>query len=165
MTRWLALPILLSLPSLAEAEELGMHAPRVEVAAPQAAPSVEVDTSSGGPKSPALIVAGLFMSAGGIGGLIAGGALLGGESGACSSLESAAAAASAGTPTAIPTDDDISACQAEVNRTVAGGIALVTGGAFVLAGLPLVIVGAVPEEDVQVSFEVQPTGGSLRIAF
>lgn len=164
MTRWLALTLLFAVPTLAEAEELGMHGPRVEVAAPQTAP-VEVDTSSGGPKSPALIVAGLFMSAGGIGGLIAGGALLGGESGACSSLESAAAAASAGTPTAIPTDDDISACQAEVNRTVAGGIALVTGGAFVLAGLPLVIVGALPEEDVQVSFEVQPTGGSLRIAF
>lgn len=140
-------------PSLASAQEVA------EVAEP----------SGGGPRSPALLVTGLIMTSGGIGGLIAGGVLISGSDGACANLQEMAAAASNPKSDAasadLPTDGEISACQAEVNRTVAGGIAIVTGGAFVLAGLPLLIVGATPSDDVEVSLQVRPTGATFTLEF
>ncbi len=139
------------------------------VASAQEVAEPVTESSGGGPRSPALIVTGLFMSAGGIGGLIAGGVLIGGSDGACSNLQDMASAASNPKSDAaaaeLPTDSEISACQAEVNRTVAGGIAIATGGAFVLAGLPLLIVGAMPSDDVEVSFQVKPTGASFTLEF
>ena len=154
MTRWLLTLALVMSPAIASADEA------VENAEP---------SSGGGPQSPALIVTGVFMSASGIGGLIAGGVLISGSDGACSDLQALAEAASnPNSDTADllpPTEGEISACQAEVNRTVAGGIALVTGGAFVLAGLPLLIVGATPSDDVAVSFEVKPMGATFSLEF
>lgn len=131
--------------------------------APPPAPVVE----SGGPTSPGLIVAGVFMMLAGGGGLIAGGFLFGGGTDNCDALIRAAENAS---PTAdassLPNDNPIAACQAEVTRKVAGTVSMISGGAFLLAGLPLLIVGATPEDaPTQVSFKVGPTGGGLEVRF
>jgi hypothetical protein len=131
--------------------------------APPPAPVVE----SAGPTSPGLIVTGVFMMLAGGGGLIAGGYLFGGGTDNCDALLRAAETAS---PTAdassLPDDNTIAACQAEVTRKVAGTVSMISGGAFLLAGLPLLIVGATPEDaPTQVSFKVGPTGGGLEVRF
>jgi hypothetical protein len=131
----------------------------------EAAPLPAVE--SGGPTSPGLIVAGVFMMLAGSGGLIAGGYLFGGGTDNCDALLSAAETASPTADTSsIPDDTTIAACQAEVTRKVAGTVSMISGGAFLLAGLPLLIVGATPEDaPTQVSFKVGPTGGGLEVRF
>jgi hypothetical protein len=141
-------------------------APTTVPAAPVAAPPPPI-VESGGPTSPGLIVTGVFMMLVGSGGLIAGGYLFGGGTDNCDALLSAAESAS---PTAdassIPDDNTIAGCQAEVTRKVAGTVSMISGGAFLLAGLPLLIVGATPEDaPTQVSFKVGPTGGGLEVRF
>jgi hypothetical protein len=126
---------------------------------------------SGGPQSPGLIVLGSFMSLAGAGGLIAGGYLFGQDTAACDALLAAAEAASAADSAAdsassIPSDADIAACQGEVNQKVGGTIAMISGGAFLLAGLPLLIVGATPEDpSPAVSFTVTTTSAALEVKF
>ena len=126
---------------------------------------------SGGPQSPGLIVFGSFMSLVGVGGLAAGGYFFGQDTAACDALLAAAEAASAAETAAdsaasIPSDADIAACQGEVNQKVGGTIALISGGAFLLAGLPLLIVGATPDDPAPaVSFSVTTSSAALQVKF
>jgi hypothetical protein len=142
------------------------YAPTPVPAAPVAAPAPPV-VESGGPTSPGLIVTGVFMMLVGSGGLIAGGYLFGGGTDNCDALLSAAETASPTADTSsIPDDTTIAACQAEVTRKVAGTVSMISGGAFFLAGLPLLIVGATPEDaPTQVSFKIGPTSGGLEVRF
>jgi hypothetical protein len=85
-------------------------------------------------RSPPALGVGIFLSSVGSAGLAAGGYLFATGAGACDQL-----------PTdQVPTERQVDACTAGVNRQVGGVVGLVTGGAFLLGGIPLLAVGASP---------------------
>lgn len=120
------------------------------------------DESSGGMQSPAAFGIGLVLSGIGAAGIATGGYLF----------------ASAGDPCGdiprdeVPTDREIGACQTGMNQKVGGVIGMVTGGAFLLGGIPLIAVGATPEDEkpskrarARLRLDLAPTSGSLRLDF
>lgn len=68
----------------------------------------------------------------------------------------------------FPSMQQIDDCISGANRQVAGVVSMVAGGAFVLAGIPLIIVGAVPAGDSdrpRLVVQAEPGGGRLRVDF
>ncbi len=128
------------------------------LAAPRAA--IADDAPSGGMHSPAAFGIGLFLSTVGAAGLATGGYFFASAGDPCSDISTAR----------IPTPNEIDACQTSVIKKAGGVVGMVTGGAFVVAGIPLIAVGATPEDEkpssqARLRFDVAPTGGSMRLDF
>jgi hypothetical protein len=122
------------------------------------ASSARADDAATEMRSPAVFGVGLSLTGLGIGGVIAGGALLSSGMDACDGISR----------DEVPKRSQIDACQSGVNEQLGGVVGLVTGGAFLLGGLPLIFVGASstevePQPVVDVS--VGPLSGSLRVRF
>lgn len=112
-----------------------------------------------GMQSPGAFATGVGLSSLGVAGLAIGGTMFSSGAGACDALPR----------DAMPSDTQIDACRAGVNQQVGGVIGLVTGGAFLLGGLPLLVVGAVPAGDdagrAAVQVGVTPTSVELSLSF
>ncbi|NUO50096.1 MAG: hypothetical protein HOV80_14670 [Polyangiaceae bacterium] len=118
------------------------------------------DETSPGMQSPAAFGIGIFLSGVGAAGVATGGWLFASAGDPCGEIDR----------DSVPSDREISACQTGVNQKVGGVIAMVTGGAFLLGGIPLIAVGATPEDEkssntARVRLELAPTSGSLRVDF
>ncbi|NUP11983.1 MAG: hypothetical protein HOW73_38545 [Polyangiaceae bacterium] len=112
----------------------------------------------GGMQSPFAFGLGLFLTGVGTAGLAVGGHLFTAGDDACEGLS----------PNAIPTLAQIDTCIEGTNQQVGGIVAMVTGGAFVIAGLPVMILGALPAdrpESAKVIVHLQPTGGAFELKF
>ena len=112
----------------------------------------------GGMQSPAAFGIGLFLSGLGAAGLATGGYFFASSGEGCANLDR----------DRVPTEGEIAGCRSDVNQRVGGVIGLVAGGAFLLGGVPLIVVGATPEDErpsPRVTFDVGPTSGRLRVEF
>ena len=89
-------------------------------------------TTSSGMQSPAVFGTGLFLSSVGVAGIATGAYFFNGGHAACDAIDRSA----------MPSDAQIAACTTAVNKQVGGIIGLATGGAFFLAGIPAIVVGA-----------------------
>ena len=83
-------------------------------------------------QSPAAFGTGIVLSSVGAAGLATGAYLFSGGHAACDALS----------PSAIASDAEVGACTSAVIRQVGGVVALVSGGAFFIAGIPAIAVGA-----------------------
>jgi len=118
-----------------------------------------------GMRSPAALGLGIALSSVGSAGLALGGYLFSSGSGSCDGISRSQ----------IPTEAQIDGCRSGVNQQVGGVVSMVSGGAFLLAGIPLMIVGGTSSSDdssaakandvPSVIFNVQPTGGQLTVSF
>lgn len=127
-------------------------------AAPRDALAQDASTSSGGMQSPFAFALGLVLTGAGGAGLAVGGHLYSLGTDACDAIPR----------DRVPTDQQIDDCMASANNQVAGIVSMVTGGAFVLGGIPLVIAGAIPEDEApkpSVVLDLQPTGARLTVEF
>ncbi len=109
-------------------------------------------------ESPGLFALGFIFTSIGGAGLGVGGYFFNEGSGACDGISR----------DSLPTTAQVDACRTGVIQQVGGGVGLATGGIFVLAGLPLLIVGAQPEDDhpaPQYGFRAQPNGASFEMTF
>lgn len=137
---------------------------RADEVSPEVAPaSVEVATTGGGISSPAMLGTGLVMSSAGIAGVATGAWLFtqGGDS--CQGISRQAISSGD-----IPTEAEIDSCIAGVNQQVGGVIAMVTGGALLLGGVPVLAVGASPSDEpgaAHAVLSVSPTGAALKVTF
>lgn len=118
------------------------------------------DETSPGMQSPAAFGIGLVFSGIGAAGIATGGWLFASAGDPCGEIDR----------DSVPSDQAIGACQTGVNQKVGGVIAMVTGGAFLLGGIPLIAVGATPEDEkgaktARVRLELAPTSGSLHVDF
>ncbi len=112
----------------------------------------------GGMQSPAAFGIGIFLSGVGAAGLATGGYLFASSGEGCSNISR----------DRVPSENEIAGCQSDVNQQVGGVIGLVAGGAFLLGGIPLIVVGATPEDErpaPKVSLDLGPTSGALRVTF
>lgn len=129
----------------------------------QPAPTTEglIDQDSGGGmNSPGAFGVGIVLTSAGAVGLGVGGWLFSKGAGACDSI----------TGESIPSDAEIDACTSGVTNQVAGVLTMVAGGAFALAGIPLIITGAIPAEREdqpapRIAVNVGPTNATLAIEF
>ncbi len=109
-----------------------------------------------GMRSPFALGMGIFLSGAGTAGLAVGGYFFNAGSGSCEGISR----------DSVPSESQVDACVGGVNSQAAGIIGLVTGGAFLAAGIPLIIAGALPEDEApRVSLKVGPTNGSLVVSF
>ncbi len=112
-------------------------------------------------ESPGVFAAGLLFSGIGIGGLAAGGYFFSQGEGACDNISLSQ----------IPTMAQIESCKTGFIQQVGGGAAMVSGAVFLVAGIPMIVVGATPEDRPEAPppqrFSVQagPTGGSVHMSF
>lgn len=119
------------------------------------------EDSGGGMQSPGLFAAGLLFSGIGISGLAAGGYFFGQGQGACDNISMSR----------IPTAAEIDTCKTGFIQQVGGGAAMVSGAVFLIAGIPMIAVGATPEDRPEplppprFSVQAGPTGGSVRMSF
>lgn len=122
-------------------------------------PTLAHADESGGMESPGLFGAGVFFTSAGIAGLATGGYFFSKGSGACDDISRSS----------IPSEDQVLGCRDGVIQQVGGVVGMVTGGAFVLAGLPMMIVGGTSADDEpaprRVTVSVGPTSGQLSISF
>lgn len=122
----------------------------------QTAPAPTVAPPHRGMRSPFALGMGIFLSGAGTAGLAVGGYFFNAGSGSCDGISR----------DALPSESQVDACVGGVNSQAAGIIGLVTGGAFLAAGIPLIIAGALPEDEApHVSLSVGPMNGSLRVSF
>lgn len=112
---------------------------------------------SAGMSSPGAFGFGIVLSLFGAGGLGAGGYFFNAGSGACDGIDG----------TTVPSQTQIDACTTGTIEQVGGVVGLVAGGAFAIAGVSLVIAGAIPGDPVRsrVSFDVGPDRADVRISF
>ena len=104
------------------------HADDLDVSAPLASAA----PTGAGMQSPAAFGVGVFLSSVGAAGIATGAYLFSGGHAACDALDSSS----------IPSDAQVDACTGQVIRQVGGVVGLVTGGAFFIAGIPVMAVGA-----------------------
>jgi hypothetical protein len=105
----------------AHADDLDTLAPRANAAPP---PS--------GMQSPAAFGIGVFLSSVGAAGVATGAYLFSGGHAECDGLDASS----------TPSEARVDACTGQVIRQVGGVVALVTGGALFIAGIPMMAVGA-----------------------
>lgn len=106
--------------------------------------------------SPGLFGAGLFMSGAGAVGLGVGGYFFSNGSGACDGVSTAS----------LPSSAQIDTCRSGIIEQVGGTVGMVAGGAFLLVGVPMMIVGGTSNDDVpQVSVTLGPSRASLSLSF
>ncbi|MBK6518112.1 MAG: hypothetical protein IPM79_30520 [Polyangiaceae bacterium] len=130
----------------------------VVAAAPREALAQDSAASSGGMQSPFAFALGLILTGAGGAGLAVGGHLYSQGTDACDAIPR----------DRMPSEQQIDDCRSSANGQVAGIVSMVTGGAFVLGGIPLVIAGAIPESEApnsSVVLNVEPTGAQLTITF
>jgi hypothetical protein len=123
-----------------------------------AASPARADDDGGGMQSPAAFGIGLFLSGVGAAGLATGGYLFASAGDPCGEISRER----------VPTSGEIADCQTGVNKKVGGVIAMVTGGAFFLGGIPLIAVGATPEDEqpkTRATLDIGPTSGRFRLEF
>lgn len=119
------------------------------------------EDSGGGMQSPGIFATGLLFSGIGIAGLSAGGYFFSQGEGACDNISLSQ----------IPTMAQIDTCKTGFIQQVGGGAAMVSGAVFLIAGIPMIIVGATPEDrpapapPPRFSVQAGPTGGSVRMSF
>ncbi len=108
-------------------------------------------------QSPGLFGAGLFFGALGIGGLAAGGYFYSAGSGACDGISMSS----------IPSAAQVDTCKTGIVQQVGGIAGMVTGGVFLIAGIPMIAVGATPEDPppARVGVHIGPTGGTFDVTF
>jgi hypothetical protein len=122
-------------------------------ALPRAAQAEESET---GMRSPALFATGIVMGGAGSAGLIAGAYLFADGAGSCDGVSR----------DREPTAAQVSGCQVGVGKQVGGVVALVTGGALFLGGIPLVAVGASARDgSTSATVKAGPGGASLTVSF
>ncbi len=113
-------------------------------------------TTGGGMQSPAAFAAGVFLSSAGTAGLIAGAYLFTSVDDACAGLDRGS----------IPSQSQVDACRGEVNSQIGGVVSMVTGGAFLLAGIPVLALGASPSDDAPTAtVALGPTRATLVVSF
>jgi len=112
---------------------------------------------SAGMSSPGAFGFGIVLSLFGAGGLGAGGYFFNAGGGACDGIDGSS----------VPTQSQIDACTTGTIEQVGGVVGLVAGGAFSIAGISLVIAGAIPGDPVRsrLSFDVGPDRAGVRISF
>jgi hypothetical protein len=120
-------------------------------------PRIASADEGGGMRSPGLFGAGLFMTGAGAVGLGVGAHFFSQGSGACDGISE----------TTIPTVADLEGCKTGVIEQVGGAVGMITGGAFVLIGVPLMIVGGTSDdpEAPQVAVSIGPSRASLSLSF
>jgi hypothetical protein len=124
-------------------------------------PVLAQEDTGGGMRSPGIFATGLLFSGIGIAGLSAGGYFFSQGEGACDNIST----------TQIPTMAQIETCKTGFIQQVGGGAAMVSGAVFLIAGIPMIIVGATPEDRPEPAppprFSVQagPTGGAMHMSF
>ena len=109
-------------------------------------------------RSPATFALGIVFTAFGAVGLGVGYHFFNQGSGTCDGIST----------TAIPTPAQLETCQTGVIQQAGGVVGMVMGGAFLLAGIPMTIAGALPEDEpekARYSVQVGPTGGALKVEF
>ena len=121
-------------------------------------------------RSNGLIVLGASMTTVGIVGLAVGGYFIGQDTPACDFLldgftlaqEDPIAAAAKYEVSDLAYDD----CEAELIEKGAGALSMATGAALVLAGVPVLLVGAIPtERTIRLGLKVYPAGAGLHGTF
>lgn len=116
---------------------------------------------AGGMRSPAMFGTGIVMGSAGTAGLIAGAYLFTEGAGACDGVSR----------DSLPTDAQVDGCMAGVGQQIGGVVALITGGALFLGGIPVLAVGASPRDGESSStaaravLKVTPGGAALTVAF
>ena len=117
------------------------------------------ESEGGGMQSPAMFATGVVMGSAGSAGLIAGAYLFTEGAGSCDGVSRATQ----------PSDAQVDGCMAGLGQQVGGVIALITGGALFLGGIPVLAVGASPRDDAPRSasalVRVAPGGASLTVSF
>ncbi|MFO0549953.1 MAG: hypothetical protein U0271_16280 [Polyangiaceae bacterium] len=145
-------------PQYAPAYAPRQYAPAPGTFSPAGEEKPAAPTASGGMSSPGMFGTGLLFTLLGIAGLGAGGYYYGQGAGACDGISM----------TAIPTPEEIAACQAGVIQQAGGVVGLVIGGAFVVSGIPLMIAGGIPESapaQPQVALDVGAGSARLTVKF
>lgn len=124
-----------------------------------ATPGTAHAEESGGMESPGLFALGFIFSGIGATGLGVGGYFFNEGSGACDGISRSS----------VPSTAQVEQCRTGVIQQVGGGVGMATGGIFLLAGIPLMIVGALPEDDAppapRYGFRVEPTGAQFEMTF
>ncbi len=121
-------------------------------------PEAHAEEEGGGMQSPGLFGVGLLFSGIGVAGLGVGGYFFGQGSGACDGLSTSS----------LPTASAVETCRAGVIQQVGGVLGMVGGGIFVIAGVPMIAVGATPEDDPpapRIGLSIQPTGATFQMEF
>lgn len=118
------------------------------------------NADAGGMSSPALFGTGIVMSGAGVAGLATGAYLFTQGAGSCDGISRAS----------MPSDAQIEGCMGGVGQQIGGVIAMVTGGALLLGGIPVLAVGASPADDAapastQAVITVSPAGAALSVRF
>lgn len=129
----------------------------VSVITPRA---VLAQEDSGGMESPGIFALGLVFSGIGIGGLAAGGYFFNEGEGACDNIST----------TSIPSAAQIDTCKTGFIQQVGGAAGMVSGGIFLIAGIPMIVVGATPEDaprqpPPRYTFQAGPSGGDFSMSF
>ena len=106
-------------------------------------------------QSPGLFGVGLLFSGIGVAGLGVGGYFFGQGSGACDGLSASS----------LPTASAVETCRTGVIQQVGGVLGMVGGGIFVIAGVPMIPVGATPDggpPPPRIGGSTQPTGAAFQ---
>lgn len=117
-------------------------------------------SDAGGMSSPALFGTGIVMSGAGVAGLATGAYLFTQGAGSCDGI----------TRASMPSDAQIEGCMGGVGQQIGGVIAMVTGGALLLGGIPVLAVGASSADGAapaatQAVITVSPGGAALSVRF
>ncbi|MBL8739601.1 MAG: hypothetical protein JNK04_00860 [Myxococcales bacterium] len=119
----------------------------------------EPESGEGGMRSPAMFATGVVMGTAGGAGLIAGAYLFTQGSGSCDGVSR----------DSMPTDAQVDNCMTGVGQQIGGVVALITGGALFLGGIPVLAVGASPRDGAETPasalVRVAPGGASLTVSF
>lgn len=117
------------------------------------------ETETGGMRSPAMFATGVVMGSAGSAGLIAGAYLFIEGAGSCDGVSR----------DSVPSDAQVDGCMAGVGQQIGGVVALITGGALFLGGIPVLAVGASPRDDgpkaASALVKLAPGGASLTVSF
>jgi hypothetical protein len=114
--------------------------------------------AGGGMQSPAMFGTGIVMGSAGAAGLITGAYLFTEGAGSCDGVSR----------DSLPSDAQVDGCMAGIGQQIGGVVALITGGALFLGGIPVLAVGASPRDDgtrPAAMVRVAPGGASLTVSF
>lgn len=108
-------------------------------------------------QSPGLFGVGLVFTGIGVAGLGVGGYFFSQGSGACDGLSL----------DSLPSASAVDTCRTGITQQVGGVLGMVTGGVFVIAGIPMIAVGATPDDPPapRIGFAIQPTGATFDMTF
>ncbi len=114
-------------------------------------------STGGGMQSPAMFATGVVMGSAGAAGLVAGAYLFTQGAGSCDGVSR----------DSIPSDAQVDGCMSGIGQQVGGVVALITGGALFLGGIPVLAVGVSPKSDEPATavVTVAPNGAALTVAF